>query len=101
MAAADMEIPTGLRRRTLRCAIYTRKSTEEGLQQTFNTLDAQRDAAEAFIRSQRQEGWVVLPDKYDDGGFTGANMDRPALQKLLQDARDGVIDCVWSTKWIA
>ena len=94
MAAADIEVPTGLRRRTLRCAIYTRKSTEEGLEQTFNTLDAQRDAAEAFIRSQRQEGWVVLPDKYDDGGFTGANMDRPALQRLLQDARDGVVDCV-------
>ena len=94
MAAADIEIPTGLRRRTLRCAIYTRKSTEEGLEQTFNTLDAQRDAAEAFIRSQRQEGWVVLPDKYDDGGFTGANMERPALQKLLQDVRDGVVDCV-------
>ncbi|MGB6063573.1 MAG: hypothetical protein WBG50_02125, partial [Desulfomonilaceae bacterium] len=55
-AVADVEIPTGLRRRTLRCAIYTRKSTEEGLEQTFNTLDAQRDAAEAFIRSQRQEG---------------------------------------------
>ena len=78
----------------MRCAIYTRKSTEEGLEQTFNTLDAQRDAAEAFIRSQRQEGWVVLPDKYDDGGFTGANMDRPALQKLLQDVRDGLVDCV-------
>jgi site-specific DNA recombinase len=78
----------------LRCAIYTRKSTEEGLEQTFNTLDAQRDAAEAFIRSQRQEGWVELPDKYDDGGFTGANMDRPALQKLLQDVRDGFVDCV-------
>lgn len=94
MAAADIEIPTGLRRKTLRCAIYTRKSTEEGLEQTFNTLDAQRDAAEAFIRSQRQEGWVVIPDKYDDGGFTGANMDRPALQKLLQDVRDGFVDCV-------
>jgi site-specific DNA recombinase len=75
LAAADFEIPTGLRRRTFRCAIYTRRSTEEGLEQTFNTLDAQRDAAEAFIRSQREEGWVVLPDKYDDGGFTGANMD--------------------------
>ena len=94
MAAADIEIPAGLRRKTLRCAIYTRKSTEEGLEQTLNTLDAQRDAAEAFIRSQRQEGWVVLPDKYDDGGFTGANMDRPALQKLLQDVRDGIVDCV-------
>jgi site-specific DNA recombinase len=94
VAAADLKIPIGLRRRTLRCAIYTRKSTEEGLEQTFNTLDAQRDAAEAFIRSQREEGWTVLPDKYDDGGFTGANMDRPALQKLLQDARDGLVDCV-------
>ena len=65
MAAADIEIPTGLRRRTLRCAIYTRKSTEEGLEQTFNTLDAQRDAAEAFIRSQRQEGW--RPDEVRSG----------------------------------
>lgn len=94
MADADLKIPAGLRRRSLRCAIYTRKSTEEGLEQTFNTLDAQRDAAEAFIRSQREEGWTVLADKYDDGGFTGANMDRPALQKLLQDARDGLVDCV-------
>ena len=68
----------------VRCAIYTRKSTEEGLDQEFNTLDAQRDAAEAFIRSQRGEGWVALPDHYDDGGFTGANMDRPALQKPFQ-----------------
>jgi site-specific DNA recombinase len=94
VAVADIEISTGLRRRMLRCAIYTRKSTEEGLEQTFNTLDAQRDAAEAFIRSQRQEGWVVVPDKYDHGGFSGANVDRPALQKLLQDVRDGVVDCV-------
>jgi len=94
VAAADNENPTGLRRRTLRCAIYTRKSTEEGLEQTFNTLDAQRDSAEAFIRSQSSEGWVVLPDKYDDGGFTGANMERPALQKLLKDVRDGTVDCV-------
>jgi site-specific DNA recombinase len=94
VAAAEFGIPTGLKRRTLRCAIYTRKSTEEGLEQTFNTLDAQRDAAEAFIRSQREEGWVVLADKYDDGGFTGANMDRPALKKLLQDVGDGLVDCV-------
>jgi site-specific DNA recombinase len=92
--AADTETANALRRKTLRCAIYTRKSTEEGLEQTFNTLDAQHDSAEAFIRSQRQEGWVVLPDKYDDGGFTGANMDRPALQRLLQDVRDGFVDCV-------
>ena len=79
MAVADIETANTLRRKMLRCAIYTRKSTEEGLEQTFNTLDAQRDSAEAFIRSQRQEGWVVLPDKHDDGGFTGANMYRPGI----------------------
>lgn len=84
----------GPRRSTVRCAIYTRKSTEEGLEQEFNTLDAQRDAAEAFIRSQRGEGWIALPDHHDDGGFTGANMDRPALRKLLQDVREGLVDCV-------
>jgi hypothetical protein len=93
MAAVSREVLGG-RRTTVRCAIYTRKSTDEGLDQTFNTLDAQRDAAEAFIRSQRGEGWVALPDHYDDGGYTGANMDRPALQKLLQDVRDGLVDCV-------
>jgi site-specific DNA recombinase len=81
-------------RRGMRCAIYTRKSTEEGLEQEFNTLDAQRDSAEAYIRSQREDGWVALPDRYDDGGYTGANMERPALKKLLQDVRDGLIDCV-------
>jgi hypothetical protein len=70
-------------RRGMRCAIYTRKSTEEGLEQEFNTLDAQRDSAEAYIRSQREDGWVALPDRYDDGGYTGANMGRPALKKLL------------------
>ncbi len=78
----------------LRCAIYTRKSTEEGLDQEFNSLDAQREAAEAFIRSQRREGWVALPAFYDDGGFTGANMDRPALGRLLQDVEAGELDCV-------
>jgi site-specific DNA recombinase len=93
MAAVSTEVP-GARRATVRCAVYTRKSTDEGLDQAFNTLDAQRDAAEAFIRSQRGEGWVVLPDHYDDGGYTGANMDRPALQRLLQDVRDGLVDCV-------
>jgi len=93
MAAANGNL-TMTRRSTVRCAIYTRKSTEEGLEQEFNTLDAQRDAAEAFIRSQRGEGWVALEEHYDDGGFTGANMDRPALQKLLQDVRDGMVDCV-------
>ena len=79
---------------SIRCAIYTRKSTEEGLEQAFNTLDAQRDAGEAFINSQRQEGWVALPQKYDDGGYTGANMDRPALKRLLADVESGVANCV-------
>ena len=70
---------------TTRCAIYTRKSSEEGLDQEFNSLDAQREAAEAYIASQKAEGWICLPDRYDDGGFTGGNMDRPALERLLRD----------------
>jgi site-specific DNA recombinase len=78
----------------VRCAIYTRKSTEEGLEQEFNSLDAQREAAEAFIASQQHEGWVCLPDRYDDGGFTGANMERPALKHLFEDLEAGRIDCV-------
>jgi site-specific DNA recombinase len=78
----------------LRCAIYTRKSTEEGLEQDFNTLDAQRESAEAFIQSQRREGWIALKERYDDGGFTGANMERPALQRLLAAVETGEIDCV-------
>jgi site-specific DNA recombinase len=78
----------------LRCAIYTRKSTEEGLDQEFNSLDAQREAGEAFIESQRREGWIALPQLYDDGGFTGANMDRPALARLLQSVEAGELDCV-------
>src|ERR1700691_17619 len=78
----------------LRCAIYTRKSTEEGLDQEFNSLEAQREAGEAFIRSQRREGWVALPELNDDGGFAGANMDRPALVRLLRAAEAGELDCV-------
>jgi site-specific DNA recombinase len=85
---------TTLTRPAVRCAIYTRKSTEEGLQQEFNTLDAQRESAEAYVRSQAHEGWTCLPDRYDDGGFTGGNMDRPALQRLLADTESGRIDCV-------
>ena len=77
------------RRVPLRCAIYTRKSTEEGLEQEFNSLDAQREAAKPIISSQRPEGWVALPHIYDDGGFTGANMDRPALKRLLADVEAG------------
>ncbi len=78
----------------VRCAIYTRKSTEEGLDQEFNTLDAQRESGEAYIKSQAHEGWECLSDRYDDGGFTGGNMDRPALQRLMSDIEAGRIDCV-------
>jgi len=78
----------------VRCAIYTRKSTEEGLDQAFNSLDAQREAAEAYIRSQAGERWTALPTQYDDGGYTGANMDRPALRRLLADVQAGKVDCV-------
>src|SRR6266702_868611 len=80
--------------RTLRCAIYTRKSTEEGLNQDFNTLEAQRESAEAYIRSQLHAGWTVLAERYDDGGYTGANLERPALRKLLADIAADKIDCV-------
>ncbi len=77
-----------------RCAIYTRKSSEEGLKQEFNSLDAQREAAEAYIASQRNEGWTALPDRYDDGGFSGGNVDRPGLKSLMADIEAGKIDCV-------
>jgi site-specific DNA recombinase len=76
------------------CAIYTRKSTTEGLEQDFTSLDAQRESAESYIASQKSEGWVMLPTLYDDGGYTGANTDRPALQKLMSDIKNGGIDCV-------
>lgn len=79
---------------TIRCAIYTRKSTDEGLDLDFNSLDAQRESGEAYIKSQANEGWVCLPDRYDDGGFTGGNMDRPALKRLLVDIEAGKVDCV-------
>ena len=79
---------------TIRCAVYTRKSTEDGLEQEYNSLDAQRDAGEAYIASQKSEGWICLPDRYDDGGFTGGNMDRPALKRLLTDIEDGKVDCI-------
>src|SRR5690606_21349112 len=72
----------------------TRKSTEDGLEQDYNSLDAQRDAGEAYIKSQQHEGWLCLPEHYDDGGFSGANMDRPALCRLLADIEAGKIDCV-------
>lgn len=80
--------------KVVRCAIYTRKSTEEGLQQDFNSLDAQREACEAYIASQRLDGWTALTERYDDGGYTGANTDRPAVQKLFADVQAGKIDVV-------
>ena len=79
---------------TVRCAIYTRKSTEEGLEREFNSLDAQRESAEAYIASQQHEGWQCLPARYDDGGCTGGNMDRPALKRLMADIEAGKVDCV-------
>jgi site-specific DNA recombinase len=93
MQKTNQELPKPSSTR-LRCAIYTRKSTEEGLEQEFNSLDAQREAAEAYIQSQRREGWIALSELYDDGGFTGANMDRPALTRLLQAVEGGELDCV-------
>ncbi len=83
-----------LAKAAIRCAIYTRKSTEEGLEQEFNTLDAQREAGQSFIASQRHEGWTLVPTRYDDGGFSCVHLDRPALQKLLADVRSGRVHCV-------
>jgi DNA invertase Pin-like site-specific DNA recombinase len=80
--------------RKLRCAVYTRKSSEEGLDQEFNSLDAQREACEAYVASQRPEGWVLVPDRYDDGGVSGGTLDRPALQRLLRDVEAGLVDVV-------
>jgi site-specific DNA recombinase len=80
--------------RRLRCAIYTRVSTDNGLEQDFNSLDAQREAAEAYIKSQAHEGWVLIKAHYDDGGFSGGSMDRPALQRLLGDVQAGAVDVV-------
>ena len=84
--------PNVKRGAAVRCAIYTRKSSEEGLEQAFNSLDAQREACEAYVLSQRHEGWVALPQMYDDGGVSGGTLDRPALQRLLADIQAGRID---------
>jgi DNA invertase Pin-like site-specific DNA recombinase len=78
----------------IRCAIYTRKSTEEGLEQEFNSLQAQREACEAYIKSQKHENWQLLPTEYDDGGYSGGNMERPALKRLLQDVQNGLVDII-------
>ena len=90
-----------------RCAIYTRVSSDVGLEQDFNSLDNQREAAEAYVKSQAHEGWILHRNRYDDGGFSGGSMDRPALQKLLEDVRQGRIDVVvvykvdWLTRSLA
>jgi len=83
-----------MQKRAIRCAIYTRKSSEEGLEQSFNSLHAQREACQAYIQSQRQEGWRALPTNYDDGGYSGGSMDRPGLNQLLADIEAGKIDTV-------
>ena len=80
--------------KAVRCAIYTRVSTDQGLEQDFNSLDAQYDASQAYIRSQTHAGWTLVRSKYDDGGFSGGNTDRPALQRLLDDIRDGKVDVI-------
>src|SRR5256714_4549476 len=81
-------------KKSVRCAIYTRVSTDQGLEQDFNSLDAQYDASQAYIRSQAHAGWALLRGKYDDGGFSGGNTERPALQRLLQDIRTGKVDVI-------
>src|ERR1035437_4541899 len=78
----------------VRCAIYTRKSTEEGLNQKFNSLDAQREAGEAYILSQKHDGWTLVPTQYSVGGYTGANIERPGVKQLLTDIESGKVDCV-------
>jgi DNA invertase Pin-like site-specific DNA recombinase len=80
--------------RKLRCAVYTRKSSEEGLEQEFNSLHAQREACEAYIASQPSEGWVLVRDQYDDGGISGGTLERPGLKRLLEDIEDGLVDVV-------
>src|ERR1700730_14998720 len=96
MEVAVVDPEKTLRRSTkkLRCAIYTRKSTDEGLEQAFNSLDAQREACAAFIQSQKHEGWTVSPTRYDDGGLSGGTLQRPALQRLFSDIEAGQIELI-------
>ena len=81
-------------KKKLRCAVYTRKSTEDGLEQEFNSLDAQYEACAAYAVSQRHEGWVLNPERYDDGGFSGGNMQRPGLKRLMADVAAGKVDII-------
>ena len=93
-AMGESDKPPRRSAKKTRCAIYTRKSSEEGLEQAFNSLDAQREACAAFILSQKHEGWTVLSVLYDDGGFSGGTMERPALKRLIADIEAGQIDVV-------
>lgn len=93
LAPAEVRVAPAVTK-VIRCAIYTRKSTDEGLEQDFNSLDAQRESAEAYILSQRGQGMVALQDRYDDGGFSGGNIERPALRRLLNDIEAGKVECV-------
>jgi len=92
MTRATKPMPATVRK--LRCAVYTRKSSEEGLDMEFNSLDAQREACEAYIASQRAEGWVLVHDRYDDGGVSGGTLERPALKRLLADIEEGLVDVI-------
>lgn len=78
----------------VRCAIYTRKSTDEGLEKEFNTLEAQREAGENYVKSLKHQGWVTIPEHYDDGGFSGGSLKRPALKRLIEDVEAGKIDMI-------
>ena len=89
-----MRNPVPPRTKVFRCAIYTRKSSEEGLEQDFNSLHAQRESCDAYIKSQRHEGWTPLPALYDDGGYSGGSTERPALKRLLADIQSHLIDVV-------
>ena len=89
-----MNDSTTKQKRKLRCAIYTRKSTSEGLDSEITSLDVQRQAGEAYIQSQAQEGWVCLPQRYDDGGYSGADLKRPGIERLIQDIEAGRVDVV-------
>src|SRR5947207_7743876 len=89
-----MRNPAPPRAKIFRCAIYTRKSSEEGLEQDFNSLHAQRESCDAYIKSQRHEGWTPLPSLYDDGGYSGGSTERPGLKRLLADIQSGLIDVV-------
>lgn len=93
-SAAKSTVSTGSRGGTVRCAIYTRKSTEEGLEQEFNSLDAQYEACASYVASQRHEGWTLVRERYDDGGFSGSTMERPALQRLLADVAAGKVQII-------